>query len=246
MVQVVFLGTADAFSSGGRGHTSVLVEDSQGRLLVDCGATTPHALARLGIERAGVGAVALTHLHGDHFAGTAFLLLEGAKKGRGPLLLAGPPLAASRVEALFRTLYPTTADRPRGFFLEYRELEPGEAIDLGGRRLVAFEARHPAGAPLSLSYRLETDGRTLAFSGDTGPEADLEALAAGADLFVCECSLAREERSPKHLSVDDVERRRPGWTAKRVVLTHLSEASRREAAALSGVEVADDGLVVEL
>ena len=42
-------------------------------LLLDCGATSLIALKRLGIDPASIGWVALSHLHGDHFAGLPWL-----------------------------------------------------------------------------------------------------------------------------------------------------------------------------
>jgi ribonuclease BN (tRNA processing enzyme) len=99
---------------------------------------------------------------------------------------------------------------------------------------------------VALGLRVESAGRTLAFSGDTGPHDGLAAIADGAELFVCECSLATPDPEGRHLSVEDVARLAPGWNAKRVVLVHLSAAARLAAAALPGVEVGDDGMIFDL
>src|SRR5687767_3595271 len=143
-MRVTLLGTGDSLHAAGRGHSSLLVDDAHGRFLVDCGATTPQALAKLGVDPSTIDAVLVTHLHGDHFAGIPFLFLAATygKPRASPLVVAGPTLTASRVEALYRILYASTAERVRPFFLDYRELAPNEAIDLVGRRVVAFQAKH--------------------------------------------------------------------------------------------------------
>lgn len=250
MRRVEFLGTGDAFHGGGRGHSAMLVEDACGLVLVECGATVPHALARRGVAVDRIDAVVVSHLHGDHFAGLAFLYLDAmfAAPRTRPLVVAGPRYAAARIEALFRAAYASSAQKRRPFLLDYRELEPGDAIDLAGRRLVASRARHMSGDDVALSYRLETGGRVLAWTGDTAEHDGLPALADGADLFVCECSSSSQEAprtASQHLSVEAVRRLRPGWNARRVVLTHLSAAAREEARSLPGVEVADDGTAVD-
>ena len=247
-MKVTFLGTGDAFHGGGRAHSSLLVEDSLGAFLVDCGPTAPHALARTAVGQRGLDAVVLTHLHGDHYAGVPFLLLDalhGAGRER-PFVVAGPPSTAARVEALFRLTYQNAADRRRPFLMDYRELEPGQAIDLAGRRVVALRARHMSGGETALCLRIETDGQVIAVSGDTAETEELSRLADGADLFVCECALAESNPDVLHLSVADIERLRPAWRTPRVVLTHLSAEARERAKGLRDVAVADDGYVLAM
>jgi len=76
MAHVQFVGSGDAFGSGGRFNTCFLVAGTKTRFLIDCGASTPVALKRAGIDLDGIDGVALTHLHGDHFGGLPFLLLS--------------------------------------------------------------------------------------------------------------------------------------------------------------------------
>src|SRR5690606_20383624 len=135
-----------------------------------------------------------------------FLLVD-AMHGSGrtrPFVVAGPPPTASRVEALFALCYANAAARRRPFFMDYRELEPGQAIDVCGRRVTAFRARHMSGGETALGFRVESDGQVLAVSGDTGLTSELEALSPEADLFVCECSLATPAPESRHLSVDEI------------------------------------------
>jgi ribonuclease BN (tRNA processing enzyme) len=249
-MRLTWLGSGDAFSGGGRGHSALLVDDERGRLLVDCGATVPLALKRLGVKLDSIDAVAITHLHGDHVAGLPFLFLAGMYEERRtrPLPVLGPPLMARQVEAAFDLFYPDVRSR-RPFATEFHEVAPGGAAELCGRRFTALRAHHMGGEFAALMFRIESERKVLALSGDTGAAAPLAEVADEADLFVCECTYAAPipgDKDPKHMSADDIARLRPRWTARRVVLTHLSADARVAARGIAGVEVADDGLVIEV
>jgi ribonuclease BN (tRNA processing enzyme) len=68
-MRVRFAGSGDAFGSGGRWQTCIHLDGAGQVLLVDCGATSLVALKGQGLDPGAVGAVAVTHLHGDHFRG---------------------------------------------------------------------------------------------------------------------------------------------------------------------------------
>jgi ribonuclease BN (tRNA processing enzyme) len=248
-VRVTFLGTGHAFFGGGRGQSAILVDDALGRWLLECGATTPYLLKRAGIDSSSIEMAMVSHLHGDHFAGLAFLLL-GAREEEGrtsALHLVGPPQLRERIRDLLLALYSESNPDQWPFPLEYHAVTPGQSIALLGRKIRGYPAHHMSDGS-ALCLRVETEGKVIAFSGDTGNLAPLAELADQADLFVCECT--RADAAPaanvRHLSVADIARMRPRWNARRVVLTHLSEASRRAAEALTNVEVAEDGMQLEL
>ena len=91
-VDVLFLGTGDAFGSGGRLQTAALVTGSGARVLVDCGSATLPALRARGIDTGSIDAIFLTHLHGDHFGGVPFFLMDAhyGSTRSAPLTIAGP------------------------------------------------------------------------------------------------------------------------------------------------------------
>jgi ribonuclease BN (tRNA processing enzyme) len=245
-MRVTFLGTGNAFSGAGRAQSAVLIEDHGGRWLLECGATTPYLLKREGIDPSTIEMVAVSHLHGDHFAGLPFLLL-GARDEEGrksALYLVGPPLLKARIKDLLLGLYSESNPDEWPFPLEYHALKPGQSLLVLGRTIRAFAANHMTDGT-ALCLRVESEGKVIAFSGDTGALAPLAEVAEGADLFICECTLEKPAQV-RHLSVEDIARLRPGWNARRVVLTHLSAESRRAAEGLSGVEVAEDGAWIEL
>jgi ribonuclease BN (tRNA processing enzyme) len=104
------LGCGDAFGSGGRFNTCFHVETSATRFLIDCGASALIAMRRFGVEPNGVETVFLTHLHGDHFGGLPFLILDAQLVSRrtAPLTIAGPP-GLRFLRAITRAILPQNA-----------------------------------------------------------------------------------------------------------------------------------------
>ena len=92
-VTVTFAGSGDAFGSGGRYQACIHLRPEGGDpVLLDCGATSLSALKRLGLDPGEIAAVFVSHLHGDHFGGLPFLILDGQFSRRTrPLTVVAPP-----------------------------------------------------------------------------------------------------------------------------------------------------------
>jgi len=238
-MRVTAVGSGDAFCSGGRGHTCWLIDDAQGTFMIDFGATALAALKRLGREPDGIGAVHFTHLHGDHIAGWPFLLVDAMYRSRrrSPLVVSGPPGTKDRLQALWSACYPAAAERPLPFALEVRELEPGDRVELAGRSLRAFRARHMSPPQIALSLRIGD----LAFTGDAAEIA--EGLCDGAALLCTECTNLGESTG-EHLGWKTLREKLPA--VPQVLLGHLGEDARRGIAPPPGVRVCDDLDSVEL
>jgi ribonuclease BN (tRNA processing enzyme) len=89
VMRVRFAGCGDAFGSGGRWQTCIHLAADGRAMLVDCGTTSLVALKAQGLDPSAVRAVAVTHLHGDHFGGLPFLILDGQFSRRTEPLLGG-------------------------------------------------------------------------------------------------------------------------------------------------------------
>jgi ribonuclease BN (tRNA processing enzyme) len=186
-VTVRFLGTGDAFGTGGRFHTCFYVRAAGARFLIDCGASAPVALKRFGVETSDLDFVVLSHLHGDHFGGLPFIVLDAqlvAKRTR-PLLVAGPPGTRARLTEAMDVLFPESSRMPLSFPLEVRELEPERRQPLDGVDVTPCLVDHPSGAP-AFALRIECGGRVIAYSGDSAWTEGLARAARRADLFIAE------------------------------------------------------------
>jgi ribonuclease BN (tRNA processing enzyme) len=197
-VRLQFLGCGDAFASGGRFQTCFHLHGDEEPVLIDCGATALIALKRQGIDPSSIGWVALSHLHGDHFAGLPWLILDGqfARRSR-PLVIAGPPDSEQRFKQAFEALYPGATAVRRPFEIRFVELLELTHSQLGPAGVTAFEVRHQSGAP-SYALRVQYGGKVIAYSGDTEWTDNLIEAASGADLFICECNYF-DKRVPGHL-----------------------------------------------
>ena len=76
------------------------------------------------------------------------------------------------------------------------------------------------------------------------PSTSFATAAAGADLFLCECS-TYETRLDIHVSYPEVAAEAAALGCGRVVLTHLGDEVLARASSL-GLECATDGMTIEL
>ena len=244
-LKVKFLGSGDAFGHGGRLQPCILLEWGGRRVLLDCGASAMISLQRYGVEPNSIEGVLISHLHGDHFGGLPFFILDAQlhSKRTEPLLLAGPVGLASRLEQAMEVNFPGSSRVERKFAVEVTELTPGPPQSWCGLGLRAAEGLHPSGAP-ALALRVEAEGKSLAYTGDTQWVEELSPLLAGADLLIAEAYFYG--RPVKfHLSCREVLARREELRPGRLVFTHMSQDMLAHVDEMPG-EVAGDGLELEL
>ena len=246
VVSIQFIGSGDAFASGGRFQTCFRLMHDAGSLLIDCGASSLVALKRRAIPPDSIDAIVLSHLHGDHFGGVPFFVLDAQFSRRSrPLVIAGPPGVKQRMLQAMEVLFPGSSSSRKPFALEFAELGwPARA--LAGASISALPVVHTPGANAH-GIRIELAGRIIAYSGDTEWTEALVDLAADADLFICEAYFF-EKRVPYHLDYRALTARRSELRCKRIVLTHMSEdmLAHRARVAAEGAELAEDGMVIEL
>jgi ribonuclease BN (tRNA processing enzyme) len=240
MIAVRFLGSGDAFGSGGRLQACIHVQAGGRQLLLDCGATALVGMRRFGVDPSAIEAVVLSHLHGDHFGGLPLLVLDGQFRHRSrPLTVAGPPGVEARVREAMEVLFPGSAAVRRAFSLEFVELADRQAVSLAGVAVTPHQVVHSSGAP-PFALRVAGEGRVLAYSGDTEWTEALVDAARDADLFVCEAYVF-ERRVRYHLDYRTLAENRARLGCRRLVLTHMSPDMLARLP-LPGVECAEDGL----
>lgn len=225
-------------------QTCILLEAGEHSFLVDCGASSLISLKRAGVEPGGIEAVLISHLHGDHFGGLPFLVLDRQFSGRPvPLTIAGPPGLESRVTGAMEILFPGLAGVQREFQVDFQELSEGQPSAVGPVRVTPYEVVHPCGAP-PYALRLEIGGRVIAYSGDTAWTDRLITVAKGADLFICESNFY-EKKVPFHLDYMTLNEHLPELDCQRIVLTHMGPEMLQHLEDLE-LEAAYDGLEFSL
>lgn len=220
-LEVLFLGSGDAFGSGGRFQTCFHVRYGATQFLIDCGASSLIAMRRFGVDPSLLETILLSHLHGDHFGGLPFFVLD-AQFGRRtrPLIVAGPPGVETRVRGTMEALFPGSSGAQRKFAMEFTELAEGVETTLGSLSVIPYGVVHPSGAP-SFALRVTCGGKVIAYSGDTEWTDALVEAARGADLFICE-AYCFEKKIKYHLDYRTLMDRRVQLGCRRLILTHMS------------------------
>jgi ribonuclease BN (tRNA processing enzyme) len=243
-VELAFIGSGDAFGSGGRFQTCLLLSGDGEPLLIDCGASSLIALKRARVDPSAIGSILLSHLHGDHFGGLPFLILDGQFSRRTrPLVVAGPPGVKIRVDAAMEVLFPGSTRVTRRFATDFVELPERAATTVGPARVTAFGVEHASGAP-SYALRVEYGGKVITYSGDCEWTESLLDAARGADLFVCE-AYAFDRKIRYHLDYRTLREHLPSIGCRRLILTHMGPEMLSRLADVD-VEHAEDGQRVAL
>jgi ribonuclease BN (tRNA processing enzyme) len=244
-VELQFLGSGDAFGSGGRFNTCFYVRDRQGAFLVDCGASSMIAVRKFGRDPNSVRAILISHLHGDHFGGLPFFILDAQLVSRrtAPLTIAGPPGLRSRLENAMENFFPGSTKVERRFALEIHEMQPRVLHTIEGIDVTPHLMKHPCGAP-PFALRIVVDGKVLCYSGDTEWVDELAEAARSADLFIAEAYFS-DKAIRFHLNYATLSAYLPAIGAKRVIVTHMSPDMLGRQGSLE-LEAAEDGMVISI
>ncbi|WP_164852696.1 MBL fold metallo-hydrolase [Novosphingobium umbonatum] len=252
--RIVLLGTGGG--PGGRvdraGIATMLEVDGK-RYLIDAGSGVSRQLAHAGVAERDVPLVFLTHLHDDHYAGlTALASFAYSTRGKG-LTLIGPSGVADLAQAVagvmainshIRTAEGGQLPSP-AHFLSARPLAAGETFSDGTVTVRAVANSHytlidrsKAPEAQSLSYRFDFGGKSVVFTGDTGPSEAVVALAKGADILICEMATAADRAAvpppvQKHMDVEHLTPAQAGDLARQagvrhLVLSHVGQVSESD------------------
>jgi len=242
-VRLTVVGSSPAWPNPGGAQSGYLVEADGRRLLLDCG---PGVIAKLRELDGGwpwVDAIAITHWHLDHWGDLVPWVwgnMVGPGKGKERPQLWLPPEGRGRIRDFGARLGWDDMFDQTFELHDYPEDEPFEAA---GFTLLA--RRLPHYTLLTFGLRVTNGSHSLAYSGDTGPDARLADLARDVDLFVCEATLERPEldgRPRGHLAAEEAIAAFDASGARSLLLTHRP----RELPLDDGLELARDGLVIEI
>lgn len=243
-MQLQFVGCGDAFGSGGRFNTCFHVTGTEANFLIDCGASSVIAMKQLGISHNDVRTILITHFHADHFGGLPFLMLDAQffSKRTQPLTIAGPKGLRDWYVRVMETAFPGSSSTKQKFDLEFIELAPGVTTDVTGLAVTPHLVKHGNPDGPFFALRVEAEGKSLAYTGDTEWTDALIETARGVDLFVAEAYF-RDKKVPLHLDLATLEEHLAEIAPKRLVITHMSDdmLAKRDTVPY---DKAEDGMIV--
>jgi ribonuclease BN (tRNA processing enzyme) len=244
-VKITFLGTGDAFGHGSRMQPCILVEAKDCTFLMDCGATAMVSMNRYGVNPNAIDLILISHLHGDHFGGIPFYILDAQlhSKRQRPLVVAGPPGIRRRLDAAMEVMFPGSSKVQRKFTMEVLELLPGEPYRFRTLTVTPVVVDHASGDP-ALAFRVDCEGKRVAYTGDTAWTEAIREIALDANLLIAEAYFY-EKPIKYHLSYRTLVEHLGGMNPGRVLLTHMSGDMLSRLDDVKA-EVAEDGMVVEL
>jgi ribonuclease BN (tRNA processing enzyme) len=245
-VSVTLLGTGDAFASYGRSQAGYLIDAPGGRVLLEAGPSLLPALKSRGIATDSFDLLLISHLHGDHYAGLPFLILEcmWERKRKKVLTVIGPPRLEERTWRLMRTMFPRFKLEEVKHKFKFVAVEDGYSARMGKFKVRAIRSQHTK-PDVALSFRVDAGGKSIVFSGDTGWNDALVKLTDGVDLFLCECTYFESAQLTFHMNYPQLAANRDKFKVGRMVLTHLGrEVLNRENEV--AIEMGFDGMKIEV
>ncbi|AIH03523.1 MULTISPECIES: ribonuclease Z [Thermodesulfobacterium] len=200
-MRITILGSGTGWIRLDRNSPGYLVEKDGFLLVLDLGYGVLKQILKLGYSLEDLSAIFISHFHPDHLSDLI------------------PFFFASRYKLGYRRLQPVHVYAPKGFltFLEklnqalnhwveppkeiFRLIElpltEGYEFSIGPFKAKTSPVKHN---PESLAIRLETQGKSLVYSGDTGFCSSLIRLAEKADVLILECANSEDFKVEGHLS----------------------------------------------
>lgn len=221
-VILTFAGSGDTLGSGGKLQTCIHVEAESSTFLMDCGASSLPALKHLNIDLNSIDTIFITHLHGDHFAGIPFFVLDAQLSANrsDPLTVVGPPGIESRVSEAMEVMFPGLSDVDQRFEIAYKEYSEGTSLSVNDVSVTPYQVVHPSGAP-PFAVQIEVDGRTVGYSGDTEWTEALIEVAQGCDVFIAEAYFY-DKSIPYHLDYATLIEHQAELDCEHLIITHMN------------------------
>ena len=241
---VTVLGCSGSYAAPDNPCTGYLVRSDSAAVLLDCGPGTLGPLQEA-IDLAEVSAIVATHCHPDHWLELPVIrnvFIWFVPRSDVPVYGTAETRAMDRAITVMRS--------GRTDPLAWTVIDPSSEVTIGDQRWSFALTDHPVE---TLAVRVDSGGRSFAFSSDTGPGWDFRSLGEGIHLAMCDASHSRdhEEEGIPHMSARQAARAAAVAGAGRLVLTHLApgcdpDAQLAEAGAVfdGEVDVARPGLVL--
>lgn len=217
-MKITVIGCSGTFPGPDSPCSSYLFEHDGFRLLVDAGNGSSGLLQRE-ISLLDIDAVAISHLHGDHYLD--LITYTYARRYHpagdpGVLPVHGPSGTADHLASAFGDGIANLLDD----VYRFETLKDGGDVEIGPFRLATLRVNHPVE---TYAMRIAAGGHSVAYSADTAECDALVEIAGDSEIFFCEASYHDGEDNPPniHLTGSEAGAAARAAGAQRLVLTHL-------------------------
>lgn len=211
MATIYFVGSGTPTPTRARFGTCYVLQIGHEFLMFDCGPAATHKMVKMGLFPTQIDYLFFSHHHFDHNADYPCFLLCRWDQSVGrekPLQVWGPPPTAWITEHLIGPAGAFHHDwkarvghqgsqeifvkrggklpRPEPHVM-VTDIDSGQVIRQGLWSVISARTQHIEPWMPTLAYRVDYDGRSIVFTGDTGPCGSVIALAKGADTLVIHC-----------------------------------------------------------
>ena len=221
-MKLTILGSGTCVPSLRRSSCSFVIETDDKELLFDIGAGTIRRLLEADIAINKITHIFLSHLHPDH-TGELISFLFSSKYPK--LLRNNNPLTIIAGKG-FKKFF----DGLRNVYGNWIEFDPGllsivemdtsceDQLSINDLVIRTIPVKH---TEESIAYRIEKNGKSITYSGDTDTCDSLITLAEGTDIFICESAMPDDLKVDNHLSPSSAGIIAKKAGVKKMILTHF-------------------------
>jgi ribonuclease BN (tRNA processing enzyme) len=241
-VKIKLLGTGSSVPSRNKLPSSCIVQTDKGNLLIDIGPSIVRRLVEYGYSLNDIDIIILTHFHPDHTVDLATFLFNcnyGEPQRIKPLLVIGGK-GIKKFMVRLRRLYPWV--KPIQYELSVKTLPKGRRM----MNEISIETVSVEHREESIAVRIEENGKSFVYSGDTDYSPSMAILAQRADVVVVECTFP-VQKEKGHLNLATLSKMMAHIQSKQVVLTHLDpEWDTYRAPLPAPFVLGEDGMEIEV
>jgi len=241
-MRVTFLGTGVSISTSKRRSPGILLELAGDHILLDAGPGTVRTITEMGYCTSRIQNILFTHMHLDHAGDYVTFVCDRAFTTRDTLQTCGPRGLKRHSFLLFTQVYPELASTLRCYdFVRIKETTEGRVTEGDRWHASCAPTEHADG----IAYRIESERRSLLYSGDTEPCRSLVELGREVDVAILECSFPNlASLKGRHLYPTTAAELAAEMNAKKLVLTHMyPECDGREREMVDNIKRVYDGEV---